>query len=297
MRVVFIGCVDFSRTALQTVLEQTEAEVVGIVTRKATRYNADFCSLEPLAREYDIPYLLADQANDTELVHWLKERKPDVVYCFGWSYLLSKEVISIPPLGVIGYHPAALPKNRGRHPIIWTLALGLSETASTFFFMDEGVDSGDILSQVVVPVAVEDDASTLYKKLSTVAVEQIRQFTHELARATYQRIPQDHSIANYWRKRKKKDGEIDWRMSATSIYNLVRALTRPYVGAHCVYEGNEVKIWRTQVIHSHHTDYRNIEPGKVVKVEGSSITVKCGEGLIKILEHEFVNLPSEGCYL
>ena len=65
----------------------------------------------------------------------------------GWSRIIGKELLAVPPKGIVGYHPAALPANRGRHPIIWALALGLKETASTFFFMDNGADSGPIISQ------------------------------------------------------------------------------------------------------------------------------------------------------
>ena len=178
-------------------------------------------------------------------------------------------MIYITPIGVIGYHPAALPANRGRHPIIWALALGLSETASTFFFIDEGVDTGDILSQVFVPIDEKDDALSLYKKLTSVASRQVEEFTKSLANNTYIKIPQDHSCANYWRKRTVDDGKIDWRMSARGIYNLVRALARPYAGAHCIYQNQVIKIWRTEI-----TDlqYENIEPGKVIAIEEEVIS-------------------------
>ena len=85
-------------------------------------------------------------------------------------------MLTLPSLGLVGYHPALLPQNRGRHPIIWALALGLEETGSTFFFMDEGADTGDILSQRRVPITPEDDAGTLYDKLTTTALDQINAF-------------------------------------------------------------------------------------------------------------------------
>ena len=83
-------------------------------------------------------------------------------------------------MGIVGYHPAALPSNRGRHPLIWALVLGLTETASTFFFMDEGADSGDILDQRPVSILPSDDAKSLYERISQVAISQIRDFVPRL---------------------------------------------------------------------------------------------------------------------
>lgn len=299
MRLVFIGCVKFSYAALEMVIKETKAEVVGVITKNESKFNADFASLEPLAKKYKIPFMIAENNDQEQMYQWIKELNPDVIYCFGWSYLLNKKMLEIPKLGVIGYHPTKLPKNRGRHPIIWTLVLGLKETASTFFFMDEGADSGDILSQEVLPVLETDDANTLYNKLITTALQQIKTFTHQLMDNTYQRIPQDHDQANYWRKRNKEDGLINWRMSAKTIYNLVRALTKPYVGAHCLYRNREVKVWKTQIDQHYFNqeEILHIEPGKVLKVERNHIYVKCGEGVLILVEHELFPLPKEGEYL
>ncbi len=296
MRIVFIGCVQFSFEMLKyLLLNVRDAQIVGVVTRRESSFNADFSSLDSLIEEFKIPCYYADEANYIEMTDWIEDLKPDVMYCFGWSYLLKREIIDIPPIGVIGYHPAALPANRGRHPIIWALALGLSKTASTFFFIDEGTDTGDILSQVFVSIEEKDDALSLYKKLISVALLQVEEFTKTLVNDTYLRVSQDHSCANYWRKRTVEDGKIDWRMPARGIYNLVRALTRPYTGAHCIYQGQEVKIWRTEITD---LEYRNIEPGKVITIEeGSTILIKCGDGVLRLVEHEFEILPKVGEYL
>jgi len=149
MRLVFIGCVHSSFSTFSHLLSLNieGLEIVGVVTRDSSSFNADFSSLAPLAADYSIPCFVAKKNDQIEMSDWLKSKCPDVIYCFGWSNLIEKPILDLPQIGVIGYHPAALPKNRGRHPIIWALALGLTQTASTFFFMDEGADSGDILNQ------------------------------------------------------------------------------------------------------------------------------------------------------
>ena len=184
---------------------------------------------------------------------------------------------------MIGFHPAALPANRGRHPIIWALVLGLQETASTFFFMDEGADSGDIISQEYLKITDSDDAGILYEKIIQTALKQLREFVPRLAQGNCQRMLQDTTRANVWRKRRKPDGCIDWRMAAVSIHNLVRGLSRPYVGAHFECGEEEIKVWRTSV----ETDaLENIEPGKVLECSENGILVKAGIGAIRLLEIE-----------
>jgi len=295
MRIAFIGCVHFSANMLSMLLEHPDAEIVGLVTRGGSSFNSDYEDLRALTKQTDIPVFL-DENNrgQPRMAAWLRDRRPDVIYCLGWSYLLSAEVLAVPPLGVVGYHPAELPQNRGRHPIIWALALGLEQTASTFFLMDEAADSGDILSQVPVGIDSDDEAGDLYQKLCDTALEQLRTLTTELATGQAKGTPQDHSRANYWRKRSTLDGCIDWRMPAVGVHNLIRSLAHPYPGAHCNHDGKEVKIWRAR---PHNTAPANIEPGKILRVREGRILVKCGDGAVELIEHEFDPTPPEGGYI
>ena len=156
MRILFIGAVEFSAQMLHELIE-TSANIVGVCTQAESRVNSDHVDLAPLAKTMCIPVRYIQDINDSDTLAWIRVCAPDVIFCFGWSRLIQKPLLSIPKLGVIGFHPAALPANRGRHPLVWPLALGLNETASTFFFMDEGADSGDILSQVKVSTKPDND--------------------------------------------------------------------------------------------------------------------------------------------
>ncbi len=292
MRIILIGAVQFSRSALLRLLE-LEAEIVGVVTRSASPFNADYAPLAPLCEQHGIPVLFSAKLAKPEHVQWLRDRAPDVIFCWGWSHLLPREVLQLPPLGVVGYHPAALPKNRGRHPVVWALALGLEETASTFFFMAEEADSGDLLNQRGLAIAYRDDARSLYQRLTEVALSQIEEFLPQLAEQRAPRAPQDHSLANNWRKRGLMDGWIDFRMGSRQIYNLVRALTRPYVGAHITRASQPCKVWK---VRETGPQPRNLEPGKVLRVDGSLVWVRCGVGSLVLEEHELVSLPLVGEY-
>lgn len=286
MRVGFIGCVESSARFLEVLcaIERDDVEVVGVVTLPASAVNSDHCDLAQICSRNDIPFFYHDLNNAAASREFLRDLTPDVIYCFGWSYLLDESFLSIAPLGVMGFHPAKLPQNRGRHPIIWALALGLDETASTFFKMDLGADSGAILSQEVIGIKPNDNATLLYENILTVAERQVQEFTIVLANddeVIFQE--QDHESATYWRKRSRKDGLIDWRMHAKTIHNLVRALCRPYPGAEFIFEGEHIQVWDSEVDEIAHP--KNIEPGTVLEVHANYFVVKCADvTAIKIKE-------------
>ena len=293
MRILFIGAVEFSACALRELIAM-RADVVGVCTLSESTFNADHVDLTPIAEEAGIPVCSTPDINGEEALNWIRECEPDVIFCFGWSRLVRSPLLELPRLGVVGFHPAALPENRGRHPLIWALVLGLEETASTFFFMDEGADSGDLLSQRAIAIEPGDDAGSLYARVTEVAMDQIREFVPQLESGRYHPQPQDHSKANSWRKRNAADGRIDWRMGAETIHNLVRGLTRPYVGAHFDYGEEPVKVWRTEV----ESDVpENIEPGKVLTVEEGCPLIKAGVGAIRLIEYEPRITLTPGAYL
>lgn len=282
MRIIFIGTVEFSRRALERLLAMN-AEVVGVCTLQESKFNADHVDLSAACKAHDIPWMYAEDINSAETLGWIENKSPDVVFCFGWSRLLKQNLLGLASLGVVGYHPAALPANRGRHPLIWALVLGLEKAASTFFFMDAGADSGDIISQCEIIIDNDDDARSLYDKVINCALDQIEEFVPQLATGTYQRHKQDSQLANTWRKRGSADGKIDWRMSAHSIHNLVRGLAKPYVGAHFILDGEEVKVWKAVVVGE---APKNIEPGKILMLKDSKPVVKCGGDAICLLALE-----------
>ena len=132
MNIVFIGAVKFSEMALQKI-HSLNVNISGICTLKESSFNSDFCDLSLFADQHNIPYLYVEDINSPATISWIKQKEPDFIFCFGFSRLLKKEILELPVHGVLGYHPAELPFNRGRHPLIWALVLGLKKTGSTFF--------------------------------------------------------------------------------------------------------------------------------------------------------------------
>ncbi len=294
MRIIFVGCVESSYLELKLLLEHKK-DVVGVVTKEASKFNADFVDLKPLADQYRISCKYTKNINDADTVEYVRNCRPDVIYCFGWSQLIKKEILDIPPLGVIGTHPSELPYNRGRHPIIWALVLGLKYTASTFFVMDENADTGDIISQRTIKIEDTDYARDLYDKITKAECEQILEFTSALEQGSCVKRKQEAAAGNAWRKRGEKDGLIDWRMSGAAIYNLVRALSHPYIGAHFTHKDRIYKVWRTERLDGQ--KYQHIEPGKVIKVVSETdFYVKAYDELVHITDCDRIVL-TEGEYL
>lgn len=293
MKILFIGTVEFSLKILEKLID-INANIIGACTKKESSFNKDFADITPLCTENGIPYKHVNDINSQESLDWIRKKNPDIIFCFGWSSLIKTALLNLTPMGVVGYHPASLPLNRGRHPIIWTLVLGLSKSASTFFFMNEDADNGDIISQVEFDISYEDDANVLYKKIINIALDQIEILLPKLQNNTFTRSRQDSALSNSWRKRSFKDGIIDFRMSSNAIYNLVRGLSKPYMGATLVFKNVNIPVWKVEIVK---LVKQNIEPGKVIDAKDNSILVKTYDSAIWIVEHEFKSLPNVGEYL
>lgn len=293
MRVVLIGEVRFSLAMLREINE-SPVDVAAVITRAHSPGDSDKVDLMPFANEIGVPCRVVKSINNAETVAWLSSLRPDAMFCLGWSEILREEVLNICPGKIIGYHPSNLPRHRGRHPIIWSLVLGLRKTASTFFFMDEGTDSGDIISQEPVPIGENDYASDLYGKVVDVARMQVREICDGLVKNRLIGIPQDPNRATYWRKRNADDGVIDWRMSSHAIRNLVRALADPYPGATFLVRDDKLVCREARVIPNNAND---VEPGKILSVSDSSLVVKTADGAVELSRLSAAPGVREGDYI
>jgi methionyl-tRNA formyltransferase len=288
MRIVFIGTVDFSQHCLQEVLRcGGKAVAVLTLSPERSRFNTDYADLRPVADKHGVPVHHIQKINEPTTVGLIRSLQPDVIFVFGFSQLITSEILRLPPLGCIGVHPTLLPKNRGRHPLIWALVEGLEESGLSFFYIDEGADSGDLLWQKAFPITLGDDAASLYVKIKALAAEAIAEFLPQLEQGVAPRKPQNHALASYWRKRGEKDGEIHWDLPSLKTYNLIRALTRPYVGAHTFANGQKVIIWRAELpVSALPHEAANLAPGTVFSQNEGSLAVRTGDAFLNLCEWE-----------
>jgi methionyl-tRNA formyltransferase len=296
-RVLFVGTVQSSKTAFESLLKIHEVEICAVITKKKSAFNSDHFDISSLAEPHNIPFKYVKDINAPHIVEWIKTFEPDIIFVSGWSQLLHKEVLAVPMKGAIGYHPALLPYNRGRHPLIWAVELGLEKTGSTFFLLNEKADQGDILTQKEIPIDKRDTAYTLYQKMEESMTKQIPDFLPRYLKGELDPEMVDPEIGNIWRKRSRDDGLIDFRMTNDRIDALVRALTKPYPGAEIELKGQRYCVWRTE--YSRFSVGNNIEPGKILNVDSKSkcVTIKSSDGAIDLVEHEIDPLPREGEYI
>ena len=296
-RIVFCGSVDFSRHCLEVVLAHG-GDVVAVLTRRRAddEFNADHADLAPVATSHGIPVHFIDSINAVDAIDTLRRYAPDLLFVWGWSEIARDTVLAVPSRGAIGVHPTLLPANRGRHPLIWTLQLGLRKTGLTFFWMDRGADSGDILAQSEMALTENETARSLYERIERSASCLVPTFLPQLIAGTAPRIPQHRSSATSWRRRSREDGRVDFRMSSGAIERLVRALGPPYPGAHVSLAGRDVKVWRVRVAPLPGA-YENAEFGRVLGVDGRHVLVRADDALVTLVDHEFDPLPAPGSYL
>lgn len=274
-RFVFTGAVLESWHALDEFIKQDMAPALICTLKREFAYrHSDWADLRPLASEHGIPVLDFDNMNEPHIVEQVRQVAPDYIFVIGWSQLLKDDLLSIPKIGCVGFHPTALPKGRGRAAIPWTILNQQPETGVTMMYLDDGVDSGDIVAQVKFPVAPDEVAQTLYDKACDGLRQMIRQIVPYMKAG--QRIPgtpQDHSQATYLAKRVPSDGWIDWEKPAEDIERLIRAVGKPYPGAFTVHKDKKLIIWEARLV----KNYNQIGTiGQLLAIHDDEVVVQCG---------------------
>ena len=295
MNAILIGAVEVTSVVLEA-LVRTELDVEAAISMEplaGQQRHSDYFDIQPQCTEHGIEcHRVSGEDQIADIVRTLR---PDLLLVCGWSRLLSDAVIASARLGAVGFHPSPLPIGRGRHPLIWSIILGLSKGAVSFFRMRDVADAGEILAQRYFPIAADETARTLMDKVKTEAGAAIPTLVSSIvASGALKGMPQDEREAVTWRKRSASDGRIDFRMSAESVDRLVRALTRPYPGATAtVGNGRSGAIWRTEVV-TRPAASRWVEPGRVIGETGNGPVVACGLDAVVLAEHDLDSTPRPG---
>lgn len=275
LRIALLGGVLGSRAALERLARpEIDLLVLALDPSRAARHS-DYCDLAPLAAAAGVPSRHIIDANAPTTLAALRDFAPDIIAVFGWSQLIGDEFAAIPRLGVLGWHPSLLPKNRGRAVIPWTILQGVDRAGLTIFWIDAGVDSGDIASQVEFAVAPDETATTLYEKVEVAAAAALDELIPRLVRGELPRRPQSHADATWCARRRLEDGRIDWRRSAEQIWTLIRASTHPYPGAWAMRDGTGITIWAASL--SDERRYWGV-PGQVQRTGDDGALIQCGDG-------------------
>jgi methionyl-tRNA formyltransferase len=282
VRVAWVSFDVVGRDCLRAAAE-AGAEIAAVVTLPGPvdPDRSGQCAFHDLAARLGAELIETADVNDPATVERLRDLRPDTTFVVGWSQLLHRPVLEIPPHGTFGMHPTLLPRHRGRAPIPWTILMGLAKTGVTLFeIADHTADSGPIVDQLEVSVAADEDAGTLYEKLADAHVEVVRRTVPLLLAGTAPRRPQDPRRASFWPKRTPADGLIDWDTRPAALDLWVRAQTRPYPGAFTFLGETKLVVWRGRPVEA----AAGAPAGTVVELRDEGAVVACGHGAYLVEE-------------
>jgi methionyl-tRNA formyltransferase len=284
MRTVWVSFDTIGHDCLEAAAD-AGADVVGVVTLPGPidPSRSGQCSFDGVAGRLGADLVETDDINSEQTLNVVRKLEPELVFVVGWSQLVRDPFIASAREGVFGMHPTLLPRHRGRAPIPWAILSGLARTGVTLFeILDETPDSGAIVGQLVVEIAPDETATTLFERLAVAHVDLVRQYLPQIVAGTAPRAPQDSSRASTWPKRVPDDGIIDWETRAPYLYDWVRAQTRPYPGAFTFLGGEKVVVWRARAVELD----GEAPAGTIVAERPEGHVVACGEGALLLEEVE-----------
>src|SRR6266404_4506539 len=266
MRVVFIGTGEIGVPTLQALMRSGEHQVIGVVTQPD----------KPVGREQRIEpppikraligtkmsILQPAKIKDSQSIEEIRALAPDVIVVMAYGQILPRAVLEIPAIACLNLHASLLPKYRGAAPIQAAIVAGDSETVITVMYMDEGLDTGDMLLQKRIEIAPDETGGSLHDRLAEIAPAALEEALSLLAAGTAPRLPQDSSAATYAPKLEREHGRIDWSEPATLIERKIRAFN-PWPGAFAILRDEvgaeqKLKIFRASVVDSCSADPANL---------------------------------------
>lgn len=300
MKIVFMGTPDFARDSLSAIYDAGH-EITAVVTvpdkPKGRGMKLIPCEVKEYAIEKNIKVYQPEKLRENkEIADTLKDINPDVICVVAYGKIIPKEILEIPKYGCVNVHPSLLPQYRGSAPIQWAILNGDKETGVTTMYLDEGMDSGDIILQTKTPIDKDETSGELWDRLSKIGAELLVETLEKIENKTAPRIkqPKEFTLAPMLEKSQAK---IDWESkTAQEIKNLVRGLN-PIMGAYSVLNEKKIKFWKVdklsidEFINKYpefkEYEYRflEIDPGTVLYIDKKeAIYIMAKEGIIKVLE-------------
>ena len=276
MRIVFMGTPEFAVPSLKGLVE-SGYEVCGVFTQPDKPKNRGMRLQRPPIKEYalsiGLPVFQPERMRDGTALGILQELKPDLIVVAAYGKILPTDILNLPAMGCINVHSSLLPRYRGAAPINWAILDGESETGVTIQYMEEGVDTGDILAQAKTPIDLDENAASLYDRLALMGADLLVKTVKALEEGTVNAIPQDDSLSCHAPMLSKELSPMDWRKTARQLHDQVRGLY-PWPAATAVLDGIRCKVLCTTLL----TDKTDLVPGTVLQADKKGLRVACGGG-------------------
>lgn len=288
LSVLFMGTPDFARDSLEAIFN-AEHNVIGIVTNpdkpKGRGMKMILSPVKEFALEHNIPvYQPLTVKNNDEFIEKIEELHPDIICVVAYGKILPKEILNIPQYGCINVHASLLPKYRGAAPIQWAVLNGETVTGVTTMYMDEGMDTGDILLTKEVSIGEDETTGELWDRLSKIGGELLTKTIDKIENGITIRVPQgnDYTMAPMLSKEMAK---INWKeKKSKEIKNLVRGLD-PIMGAYTMYQDKKIKLWKVDIVKNCEIGQEEQLPGEIlIANDKQGLYIKTIDGVIKVTE-------------
>src|SRR5438094_958217 len=285
LRLIFMGSADLSCVILRALVTSAGFEVIGVVTQpdkpKGRELKLKQSPVKELAMSLGLPVLQPPRAREEGFIEQLRKFRPDLIVVAAYGQILPQTVLDLPQFGCLNVHTSLLPKYRGAAPIQWAILNDERETGVTIMKMDEGLDTGDVLTSQSTPITPADNAQTLQDRLAMIGAALLVKTVPDYVAGKIVPRKQPQTGASYARKMTKEDGRLDWTRPARSLWNRVRALV-PWPGAYTFLSAEPkpplLKVWQAEVV-----DRNFGAPGEVLESSRSGIVVACGQQALRIV--------------
>lgn len=284
LRIIFMGTPDFAACSLKKLIAEN-FNVISCYTNpdkpSGRGMKLKYSEVKNVALENNIKvYQPARLRKNEEVIEEIKAQKPDLIVVVAYGKILPKEILEIPKYGCINVHGSLLPEYRGAAPMQWSIINGDKKTGITTMFMDEGMDTGDMLLKEEVEILEEDNFESLHDKMKEVGASILVKTIKKLQEGTLERKkqPKEGTIAPMISKEMTK---IDFNKTSKEIFNMIRGMS-PFPGAYM--EDCDGKIYKVYKVG--YAEDKNIiaENGEVILKNKSTLNIKCKEGYISVLE-------------
>jgi methionyl-tRNA formyltransferase len=266
MRVLFIGTGEIGAPVLRWLIESPEHELIGVVTQPdkpvGREQRIEAPPIKAALAGNDVPILQPKRIKSEEAVAEIRALAPDVIVVMAYGQILPRAVLEIPRIACLNLHASLLPRHRGAAPIQASIVAGDRETGVAVMYMDEGLDTGDVMLETRIEIAPDETGGSLHDRLAEIAPGALQDALEKLEARTAPRIPQDSSGATYAPKLEREQGRIDWSEPAALIERKIRAFN-PWPGAFTILRdeaGTErkLKVYRASVVDSCSADPANL---------------------------------------
>lgn len=284
MRVVFMGTPTFAVGSLKALTESGKHEIVGVVTQpdrpKGRGNKVIMTPVKEYALEQGFTVYQPEKVKTPKFVQILRDMNPEIIVVAAFGQFLSKDILDMPKFGCINVHASILPKYRGAAPIQYAIIKGEKESGVTIMKMDIGMDTGDMLDKVIVPISENMTMGELHDELMVKGATLLLEVMEQIQAGIANPIPQNNDEATYATLLNRSMECIDWSKTAKEVHDLIRGFNPEPSTFTSLPNGKKLKIWGSQL-----TDKTSeAKPGTVVEINKRTFYVACGTGVIEITE-------------